>query len=68
MLHGSATTVTLTTVRPIGDDHAFVDAEQAITGADEGVILAVQLAALLRREGDTWHIVDSRPAAVAPPP
>ena len=67
MLRGTSTTLDVGRVRPVGEDHAFVDAEQAITGPNGAVVLAVHLAALLRREGDTWRFVDSRPYAVAQP-
>src|SRR5262249_22316011 len=34
MLGGTTTTVDVGSVRPVGADHAFVDAEQTITGPD----------------------------------
>jgi len=66
MLRGTSTAVKLGNVRAVGDAHAFADAEQTITGADGKVVLVVHLAALLRREGDGWRIVDGRPYAYAP--
>jgi uncharacterized protein (TIGR02246 family) len=68
MLRGTTTAVDLTSVRAVGDDHAFADAEQTIHAPDGRVVLAVHLAALLRREGEDWRFVDSRPYAVAPAP
>jgi len=61
MLRGTATTVTLASVRAVGPDYAFVDSEQTITGSDGSVVLTVHLAALLRREGQDWRFVDARP-------
>ncbi|HZU72661.1 MAG TPA: SgcJ/EcaC family oxidoreductase [Acidimicrobiales bacterium] len=68
MLKGSSTTATLGTVRPVGADQAFVDAEQTITAPDGSVMLNVHLACLLRRESDDWRFVESRPYVVASPP
>ena len=36
--------------------------------AEGSVLLVVHLAALMRREGDTWRFVDSRPYAFAAVP
>lgn len=68
MLAGTTTTITVETVRPVGDSHAFADAEQTITTATGEVLLAVHLAALLRRDGEDRRFVDSRPYAAAPLP
>ena len=68
MLRGTTTTVELTSVRAVGEDHAFIDGAQTIRAPDGGVVLAVHLAALLRRDGDGWRFVDSRPYAYATPP
>ena len=68
MLRGTSTTFQLGNVRAMGDDHAFVDAEQTIVGADGSVVLKVHLAALLRRDRDTWRFVDGRPYTYASPP
>ena len=65
MLAGTVTSVRVESVRPVGDNAAFVDAEQTITGADGGIVLVVHLAALLRRDGDDWSFVDSRPYGFA---
>jgi len=65
MLRGTATTVNLASVRAIGPDHAFADAEQTITAPDGSVVLVVHLAALLRREDGEWRFVDSRPYSFA---
>jgi uncharacterized protein (TIGR02246 family) len=61
MLRGTTTSFELGTVRTVGTDHAFVDGEQTISGPDHGVVLVAHIAALLRREGDTWRFVDARP-------
>ena len=60
-LADSTTTIRVGSVRPVGADSAFVDAEQRIAGADGQLLLAVHLAALLRRDGEDWRFVDSRP-------
>jgi uncharacterized protein (TIGR02246 family) len=67
MLQGTTTAATLSDVRLIGPDHAFIDAEQTIFSPDGSILLAVHLAALLRSEADTWQFVDSRPYALAQP-
>jgi uncharacterized protein (TIGR02246 family) len=67
MLRGTSTVINLTTVRPVGADHAFVDGDQTIHGPDGSVVLVAHLAALFRREGDRWQFVDSRPYAIATP-
>src|SRR5260221_12250813 len=56
MLRGTSTTVNLTSVRAVEDNHALVDCDQTIYGSDGNVVLAVHLSALLRREGDTWRL------------
>jgi uncharacterized protein (TIGR02246 family) len=61
MLGGTSNATTVQSVRALGDDHAFVDGDQSVTGADGQVVLAVHLAALLRRDGDSWRFVDARP-------
>ena len=66
MLKGTTTTIKLTSVRAVHDDHAFADTEQQIFGPDAQVLLALHLTALLRRERDGWLIVDGRPYAFAP--
>ncbi|HEV2360617.1 MAG TPA: SgcJ/EcaC family oxidoreductase [Acidimicrobiales bacterium] len=63
MLSGTSTTVRVESVRQVGEDSAFIDAEQTITGPDGSVVLTVHLAALLRIEGGDWRFVDSRPYA-----
>ena len=68
MLRGTSTTLELANVRPIGDDHAFADAEQTIYGSGGDVVLAAHLVALLRREGGDWRFVDARPYAYAAAP
>jgi hypothetical protein len=61
MLSGTSTTTTVQTVRAVGDDHAFADCDQSITDDHGEVVLAVHLAALLGRDGDSWRFVDARP-------
>ena len=65
MLAGTSTTFDLATVRAVGDDHAFVDGEQTISAPDGSIVLVVHVAALLRRDGDGWLFVDSRPYTFA---
>ena len=61
MLRGTSTSFKLESVRAVEADHAFADGEQTILGADGEVVLVAHLAALLRREGDNWCFVESRP-------
>jgi uncharacterized protein (TIGR02246 family) len=68
MLRGTSTAVDLTGVRAVGGDHAFADGEQTIRAPDGTVVLSLHLAALLRRDGDGWRFVDSRPYAYAAAP
>jgi len=65
ILSATTTSVKLDSVRMVGSDHAFVDAEQTIVGADGTTAMAVHLAALLRRDSEGWRFVDSRPYTVA---
>jgi uncharacterized protein (TIGR02246 family) len=65
MLAGTQTTIELGTIRPVGDSDALVDADQTITAQDGAVLLAVHLAALVRRDGEDWYFVDARPYAPA---
>ena len=65
MLRGTSTTFDLLNVRTVGNDHAFVDGRQTIHAPDGAVVLVVHLAALLRRDGDGWRLVDSRPYTYA---
>jgi hypothetical protein len=55
-------------MRAVGAGDAFADCEQTITGADGQVVLVVHLAALLRRDGDSWRFVDARPYTFAEMP
>jgi uncharacterized protein (TIGR02246 family) len=68
MLAGTSTTIDLASVRPVGDDHAFADGEQTIHGPDGSALLVLHIAALLRRDGDDWRFVDSRPYTFATVP
>ncbi len=68
MLRGTSTTVDLSSVRAVGDGHAFADAEQTIYAPDGATLLAVHFPALLRRTGEGWLLVDGRPYAFATMP
>lgn len=65
MLRGTSTTINLTSVRAVENNHAFADGEQTIYAPDGKVVLVVHLAALLRRDGGGWRFIDSRPYAFA---
>jgi uncharacterized protein (TIGR02246 family) len=65
MLRGTSTSVDLASVRAVESSHAFADGEQTVHAPDGSVLLAVHIAALLRREGDGWRFVDSRPYVFA---
>jgi hypothetical protein len=47
---------------------ALADAEQTIYAADGDVLLALHVVNLLRKDGDDWRLVDSRPYGFSPPP
>lgn len=68
MLAGTSTSVRVDGIRPVGETHAFVDAEQTVTAGTGEVLLVVHLAALLARDGEDWRFVDSRPYTLADPP
>ena len=68
MLQGTSTTFKLESVRAVGTTHAFTDAEQTISAASGEVVLVAHLAAVLRRDGDGWRFVDSRPYTFAAVP
>ncbi len=68
MLRGTTTVIRVSSVRPVGADHAFADSEQSILGPDGNVVLSAHLASLFRREGDRWRFVDGRPYSFATPP
>jgi uncharacterized protein (TIGR02246 family) len=68
MLQGTTTTISLTALRQIDDDHVFADADQSIHGADGSTLMALHVVNLLRRAGDGWQLVDSRPYAFQQPP
>jgi len=61
MLRGTSTAFKLESVRLVEADHAFADGEQTISAASGEVVLVAHLAALLRRDGDSWRFVESRP-------
>jgi uncharacterized protein (TIGR02246 family) len=65
MLGGTSTTFSARRVRPIGEDHAFLDCDQVISGG--AFELNGHLSALLRAEAGQWRIVDGRPHAYLDP-
>jgi uncharacterized protein (TIGR02246 family) len=68
MLKGTTTSISVSHLRAVGSDHAFADAEQTIYAANGDVLLALHGVNLLRRDGDDWRLVDSRPYAFLPAP
>jgi uncharacterized protein (TIGR02246 family) len=68
MLSGTTTTIEPTGLRLVGADHAFSDADQTICAPNGDVLLALHVVNLLRRAGDEWSLVDSRPYSFPPPP
>ena len=68
MLKGTTTSISVAHVRPVGPDHAVADAEQTIYAENGDVVLALHVVNLLRRDGDEWRLVDSRPYAFLPAP
>lgn len=65
LLKATTTTISVETVRPVGADHVFVDAEEPIHGPNGDPILVAHLTALLRRVGTDWKFVDARPYTAA---
>jgi uncharacterized protein (TIGR02246 family) len=65
MLRGTTTRFKLATVRPVEANHVFVDGEQTLYAPDGTTMLVVHVAALMRREGSAWRLVDSRPYVFA---
>jgi uncharacterized protein (TIGR02246 family) len=63
MLAGTTTSISLTHLRSIDADHVLADAEQKVYAPTGEVILALHIVKLLRRSGDDWQMVDSRPYA-----
>jgi uncharacterized protein (TIGR02246 family) len=61
MLQGTSTTFKLESARAVESSHAFADGEQTISAASGEVVLVAHLVALLRRDGDGWRFVESRP-------
>ena len=68
MLKGTTTSISVSQLRPVEPDHVFADAEQTIYAANGDVLMALHVVNLLRRDGDDWRLVDSRPYAFPPPP
>jgi hypothetical protein len=56
------------TCAPLKTITPSVDSEQTISAPDGNVVLVVHLAALLRRDGDSWRFVDARPYTFATMP
>lgn len=68
MLKGTTTSISLSHLRPIEPDHALADAEQTIYAANGDVLMALHVVNLVRKDGDDWRLVDSRPYAFPAPP
>lgn len=68
MLKGTTTSITLAQLRPIEANHVFADADQEIFAPGGDVVLALHVVNLLRKDGDSWRLLDSRPYAFSPPP
>ena len=68
MLKGTTTSIRLTGLRSIDDGYALADADQAIHAPDGQVMLDLHVVNLLRRDGNDWLLVDSRPYAFSSPP
>ena len=68
MLKGTTTSISVAHVRPAGPDHAVADAEQTVYAANGDVLLALHVVNLLRKDGEDWRLVDSRPYAFLPAP
>lgn len=68
MLGGTTTSINLTQLRAIETDYVLADADQNVYAPNGEVLLALHVVNLLRREGDDWRIVDSRPYAFSPAP
>lgn len=66
MLRGTTISISLTHLRPVEPGHALADAAQTIYAADGDVLLTLHVVKLLRKEGDGWRLVDSRPYAFPP--
>jgi uncharacterized protein (TIGR02246 family) len=67
-LAGTSTEIVVSNVRLVDEYLAFVDGEQTIVAGDGSPVLAVHLAALMRREGGGWRFLDARPYAYASAP
>jgi uncharacterized protein (TIGR02246 family) len=68
MLKGTTTSISSGHLRPVGPDHAFADADQTVYAANGDVLLGLHVVNLLRRDGDDWRLVDSRPYGFSPRP
>lgn len=67
LLRGSTTTIRVRQSRPVGQDHALVDADQVVYSPDGGALLTLHLTSLLRHEQGRWRFVDARPFAPSTP-
>jgi uncharacterized protein (TIGR02246 family) len=68
MLQGTTTSISVTHLRPVETDHALADADQTVYATNGDVLLALHVVSLLRRDGEDWRLVDSRPYAFPAPP
>ncbi len=72
LLGGSRSRFTVTSVRRVRDDCAFLDCEQEVQGfrnpdGSTGT-MRMHLAILAQKKGDGWQWLDARPYAFMPPP
>lgn len=68
MLQGTTTSIELSRVRAMGSEFAVADAEQTIFAANGDVVLSLHVVNVLRRDGDDWRLLDSRPYEFSVPP
>ena len=68
LLAGTTTVATVDTIRPIDADHVFVDGRQTVDAPNGATIFDLHISALVRREHDSWKLVDARPFSLAEPP
>jgi uncharacterized protein (TIGR02246 family) len=61
MLQGTTTTIELTNLRQIADDVVLADGDQTIYSKEGAALLELHAVNLIRRDGDTWRLMDSRP-------
>ncbi|BCP52896.1 hypothetical protein K32_15130 [Kaistia sp. 32K] len=68
ILKGTQSHFTIEAVRPLGDV-AFVDALHEISGIEAagGQPFQIHLVALVRKQGNSWKLLEARPYAFMPP-